>query len=318
MNEERFSMVMHSLDDELLEEAQHRAEHRKMWIKITAGAVAACLCLVAVWALAGGRGQNKGRGNTVTAAEITQLGYSLPLPADAKNAEYSKLSSNGTAEPMAQVTFSSGGEEYTCRALKTDSRKDISGVTSDWAESLDWSVGTLQLQLRESSGGTSWFGWYSPDDGTQWCLSSKSADTLPLMHTAQQIVDTLGYEMEVAPDGAQDVQYSAFALKGLTVAETAFKLDGVQYAFRTASTADVDENFADISGMDGTYGATASAQVSWCPARVYYNAGGEGKIVWFDIVPGLLYSLSMSDGSSEKALEDMASQLYTPAQGDVG
>jgi hypothetical protein len=58
--------------------------------------------------------------------------------------------------------------------------------------------------------------------------------------------------------------------------------------------------------------------VSWCPARVYYNAGGEGKIVWFDIVPGLLYSLTMSNGASEKALEEMASQLYTPAQGDVG
>jgi hypothetical protein len=314
MNEERFSFVMHSLDDELLEEAQRKAEHRNMWIKIAAGAVAACLCVAAVWALADGRGQN---GNTVTAAEITQLGYSLPLPADAKNAEYSKVSS-GAAVPMAQVTFSSGGEKYTCRALKTDSRKDISGLTSDWAESLDWSAGTLQLQLRESAGGTSWFGWYSPEDGTQWCLSSKSADALPLMHTAQQIVDTLGYEMEVAPEGAQDVQYSAFALNGLTVAETAFKLNGVQCAFRTASTADVDENFADISGKDGPYENTAAAQVSWCPARVYYNAGGEGKIVWFDIVPGLLYSLTMSNGASEKALEEMASQLYTPAQGDVG
>jgi hypothetical protein len=150
MNEERFSFVMHSLDDELLEEAQRKAEHRNMWIKIAAGAVAACLCVAAVWALADGRGQN---GNTVTAAEITQLGYSLPLPADAKNAEYSKVSS-GAAVPMAQVTFSSGGEKYTCRALKTDSRKDISGLTSDWAESLDWSAGTLQLQLRESAGGT--------------------------------------------------------------------------------------------------------------------------------------------------------------------
>ena len=95
MNEERFSMVMHSLDDELLEEAQRRAEHRKMWIKITAGAVAACLCLVAVWALAGGRGQNKGRGNTVTAAEITQLGYSLPLPADAKKVAKRQLNAPG-------------------------------------------------------------------------------------------------------------------------------------------------------------------------------------------------------------------------------
>jgi hypothetical protein len=45
---------------------------------------------------------------------------------------------------------------------------------------------------------------------------------------------------------------------------------------------------------------------------------GSGKLVWFDVVPGLLYSLTMSDGASQSALLDMAQQLYTPAQGDVG
>jgi hypothetical protein len=80
-----------------------------------------------------------------TEAQITQLGYSLPLPDDAKNAAYSTVDS-GAALPIAQVTFQSGGQKYTCRALKTESSKDISGISADWAQTLSWKAGTLEMQ----------------------------------------------------------------------------------------------------------------------------------------------------------------------------
>jgi hypothetical protein len=47
----------------------------------------------------------------------------------------------------------------------------------------------------------------------------------------------------------------------------------------------------------------------WTAAGSWYGS------TWW---PGLLYSLTMSDGASQSALLDMAQQLYTPAQGDVG
>lgn len=42
---------------------------------------------------------------------------------------------------------------------------------------------------------------------------------------------------------------------------------------------------------------------------------GSGKVIWFDIAPGLLYSLTMDNNASEEALLPLAEQIYTPVQG---
>lgn len=326
MKEERFNKVMHAVDDDLLEEAKAPRKRSNLWWKITAGAVAACLCIAAVSILAQNKADNTQNTGAqlanpmVTAADIAALGYSLPVPADAQETTYTTIDQGtDSSVPIAQVKFLENGQEYTCRTLKAQSATDISGLHATWTDSLDWTAGTLQLQLRQSSDeNAAWFGWYSPKDSTQWCISGPDGDGLALLHTAQEIVDSLGYEMEVAPDQAQDVCYNAFKLNGLTVAETAFTLNGTSYAYRTAATADTSTDFADISGKDDTYAVSATAKVGYCSARLYYTEGGSGKIVWFDVVPGLLYSVSMSDGASQSALLDMANQLFTPAQGDVG
>ena len=85
-----------------------------------------------------------------------------------------------------------------------------------------------------------------------------------------------------------------------------------------ASTYEVDENFADISGVDKVFGTETEGEVSYCPARIYFDEGGEGKIVWFDVAPGLLYSLHMDSGASEEALELMANVVFAPAQAFSG
>lgn len=327
---------MHSVDDELLEEAgQSGGKRRRPWLRVAAAA-AACLCIAtagtALWrhqradGTQGAAGAAPGQTSSApqianplhsaTEAELTALGYSIPVPESAQNVAYT-LIDGGEPVPMAQATFLSGSQEYTCRALKTQEATDISGIYDNWSESLDWTVGTLELQLRQADK-NAWVGWFSPEDGTQWCLSGETGDGLALLHTAQSIVETLGYEMAVAPQDAENVLYNACALDGLTVGETTFDWNGVHYAYRTASTSDTSENFADISGTAETYAFTAEGQVQWCPARLSYNEGGAGKIVWFDVVPGLLYSITMDTGASESALNEIAAQLFVPAQGDVG
>ena len=37
-------------------------------------------------------------------------------------------------------------------------------------------------------------------------------------------------------------------------------------------------------------------------------------LLWFDLVPGILYSMSMDSGASEEALLEMANSLFEPAQ----
>ena len=319
MNEKRFKLFMNSIDDDLLEEAQAPRKRSSKRFMIAAVAVAACVCLVVSGSLIHSHNVAK---DTLTASDIKEMGYTLPVPDGAKDVVYSKVdnSTSDSSKPIVQVTFVKDKDTYTCRALKTDSAEDISGSGSSYKEKLDWKTGSLDMQLRKtSSGSSSWVGWYSADDSTQWCLSSSDTNALDVLHTAQDIVDTLGYEMAVAPDNATDVTYNAMALDGLTVAETTFVLDGVNYSYRNAATSSVDKNFADISGKpDSDYAVSGTAKVSYCPARVYFNKDGSGKIVWFDVVPGLLYSVTMDKGADKATLVKMAEQLFTPAQGDVG
>ena len=331
MNQKRFERWMRAVDDRLLEEAAQPLPKKRGGWKLAGAAACFGLICVGVLTLAPTSGNESGAAQAgasgsaqianpvqpVTLADITALGYLLPLPEDAEMVEYSLIALDGGDEtPMAQAVYTEDGTSYTCRALKTDEPTDISGMYSEWDESLDWSVGTLSLQLRGNGEGEAWVGWYAPAEGTQWCLSG--ADRLALLHSVQSIVDELGYDLAAAPENAGDVSYNAFLLDGLTVGETTFTLDGVNCAFRMAATGEVGEDFADISGDRKAYAQTGAGQVGYCPARFAYDEGGAGKIVWFDVVPGLLYSLRMEESASESALLALAEQLFVPAQGEVG
>lgn len=339
MNKKRFDLLMEAVDDDLLEEAQRplRRSRSRLW---AAGSLAACVCILIAGylVLRPGTGPEQSADqppaddpvpfsgytqivnpvHEATAAEVAQLGYVMPLPAEARSVSYALIDQGTDGEtPMAEASFEQGGKAYTCRALKTAHAEDISGIYANWTECLDWNAGTLDLQLRQAEDDTAWVGWYSAEEDTQWCLSGEE-DAHSLLHTAQFIVETLGFDLAVAPEEAEDVVYNAFALGDLIVGETTFLLDGVRCSCRTAATLLIEEDFADISGLEGTFQSNTAAQVGWCLAKLAYDEGGAGKIIWFDAAPGLLYSLSMDRGASENALLEMAEQLFAPAQGEVG
>ncbi len=215
-----------------------------------------------------------------TADDLAAQGYAMHLPDDAANVIYTLV--------------------------------DVGADES--ADDLTWQDGSVCLTLGTADGGT-FVSWY--DGQTQWCLIG-SGGSEAVLTTARALLADLAYDFTRTPDGAQDITYNAFKLDGLTVAETAFTLDGSRWTYRIAATSDVSADFADISGQDGAYAVSAEGEVGWCPARLSYTDGGAGKICWFDIAPGLLYSLSTDTGASEQALQDMSAALYSPAQGDVG
>lgn len=317
MNKPAFDMFMHAADDAMLEEAQqpfeaHEAHTPRIRVLRCVAAVLACVILTgaALWR----PWEPKDDGS---AAQLLRQGYAMAVPEDAEEVSYSEVDlGSGSDVPMAQAEFTRNGVQYTCRALKTSQPEDISGLTEDWSESLDWKVGGLDMQLRQSDSGA-YVGWYSPNTGTQWCLSS-DGETAELMDTARSVAEMMGFTLATAPEGAENVDYHVFRLNDLVVGETTFTLDGVNYSYRIASTNALDEDFEDISGTGEDYGNAARARIGWCSARLYYDDGGAGKLVWFDVVPGLLYSLSMESGASEQAVMDMAGELYVPAQDDVG
>ena len=174
----------------------------------------------------------------------------------------------------AQASFVIQGTKYIYQAVKTSEQQQFSDSTAE-DQVLSWHAGNLDIQLLSSSSSTS-VSWYLEEDETQ-CYLTANANTLKVLTTASQILRATGLDVTVAPEKAENITYNAFRLNGLTVAETTFQIDGVTYAYRMAGTA-------------------------------------QGKILWFDLVPGILYSLSMDSGASEEALLDMANNLFRPAQ----
>lgn len=308
MNQKLFQRFMNEIDDEFLEEAygEHAARpsaagfsagrNRRVWLRRSIAA-AACLCLVAAGIAAGGKLRNDGK--PATMEDIAELGFRLVLPEEAEAATYEVLE-GGTA---VEADFTLKGETYTCRAKKT-------------------------ADVSVPAGEDDWVAWYTEEEEVLYVLAGGGEDSDgALLTTARQIMNSLGYDMDVAPESAKNVMYVVFTLdpgdgtEPLETAETSFKMDGIRYAYRTAGTG--QPVLQDISGVQNgaqnqDYENHSSVEIGWCAAEAFWTEGGVGKLIWLDLAPGLVYSLTMDTGASEKALTEMAQTLYTPAQGDVG
>ena len=299
---DKFQLLMNAVDDDLLEEAMTPVKRRKTmpWI---GAAVAACLLLVI------GLAMLPGRIPAVTAAQLSDMGYEMKLPETAERIRYAIVTL--TERKAAQASFVIQGTKYIYQAVKTQEKQQLSDRNAE-SQVLSWNAGNLDIQLLSSPSTTS-VSWYLPEEQTQ-CYLTAHADTLEVLTTASQILRATGLNVTVAPEHAENITYNAFRMEGLTVAETTFQIDGITYAYRMAGTMELVENFTDISGLKGPFDRITAGEVYWCRAKLSFNEGSQGKILWFDLVPGILYSMTMDSGASEEALLDMAYSLFQPAQ----
>ena len=121
------------------------------------------------------------------------------------------------------------------------------------------------------------------------------------------------YDLLCSPEGAAVQGYDLFELDGETVTQVRFTLNGITWQYRMAPTDDVSETIPDISEFTGG-SLTAESTVRWCTALLRWDEGGAGCIIWRDMAPGLVYSLTTDSGASEDALSDMAALVFQPAQ----
>lgn len=295
---DKFRTLMNAVDDDLLEEAM-TTQKRKRPLPWIAAAVAACLLLVMGSMMRPG----------VTMATLSGMGYDMKLPEKAEHIRYDIVSMFD--REAAQASFVIRDTKYVYQAVKTEAKQPL----SESGEVLSWNAGNVDIQLSSSGASTS-VSWYLSEEQTQWYLTA-DADSLEVLTTASQILRATGLNVAVAPADARNITYNAFLLEGLTVAETTFELDGITYAYRMAATMELGEDFADISGIGGTFAENIEGKVLWCSAKLHFDQNGQGRIVWFDVVPGILYSLSMDSGASESALLDLATELFVPAQEEI-
>ena len=300
---DKFRIVMEAVDDDLLEEAMEPVAKRKRptWIL----AAAACLLLVLSLPLL------RPRTPSVSLEQLQGMGYEMTLPETVEVIGYELVTLDERSG--AQARFLVGDTEYIYREEKTDQPRPLANGT---AELLTWNADSLDIQLCTAAGSTS-VSWYTHEEQTQGYLTAQ-ADSLAVLTTASQILRSTGLDVTVAPKAARDITYNAFLLDGLTVAETTFELDGVRFSYRMAATAELLEDFADISGMAGPFERISAGEVAWCRAKINYTPGGPGRIIWFDVVPGILYSMSMDQDASDEVLVALANELFEPAQDSIG
>lgn len=336
MKQNRFKLWMQAVDNELLEEAQ-KPYRRKYTFIYRIGAVAACLVLVitAVTLTQRKKAESLQMPNPVTSAsaeEIQHLGYSVPLPKDAENPSYYIIDMGKDSAKMAEVDFEQNGTEYSCRALKSDTVQDISGLNYEWAKSEDWSGEDISVQLRQSDD-AAWVGWYAFGAGVQWCISGGN-NALQLLDTAQTIVENLGYTMplyplESAEDAVADGGYAvAFSAADLKKTEDGYTLTAEIYDYDRYEIEEIDNlkqgdriqickqpvTVESIIAEDGTVhinGGTEAGGVDLVEDDgIYRTNGSDGQPLYYD-----LGSLKLSL-SKDCTFEDQA-DLQGESEGTV-
>ena len=134
--------------------------------------------------------------------------------------------------------------------------------------------------------------------------------------TAEGLIEALGLEFNV-PEGAENVAFRM--LKDETLAEMEFDLDGMTYTARIQPAVE----WTDISGMYYEWENTLDdITIGGRPAWEGRAADGDDTAdlcLWFDIVPGLMYSLgTVGEGDLDGFdITAIAEQIYVPVQGDA-
>ena len=128
--------------------------------------------------------------------------------------------------------------------------------------------------------------------------------------SAQEILETLGMNLNVPLD-AQNISYAIIDVDDVNpIAEAEFTRDNVEYTYRIRSAA----AFEDLSGAYYDWKVVNEIEISYCSGEVRLINGEEGICLWYDTVPGLMYSLYVNTAASEEGLLSMANELYIPAK----
>ena len=176
--------------------------------------------------------------------------------------------------------------------------------------------------------------------------NSEVANPVTTCASADELTKATGISID-APEGATDVTYSYISDADDDgteyIAQVDFTLDGNTYNYRCESTDersifdtetqnnqnaseaelqdmmnDAIEDGAELAGLYDKFGASASVDLEAGPeAIVAFNEGKSGFIAWVDVVPGFMYSLSMSEGVTQDLLMTTADKTFVSMQGEV-
>lgn len=148
----------------------------------------------------------------------------------------------------------------------------------------------------------------------------------PVRESSQDEIERLFAITMQAPEGAEDVRYSIIDTEDQTIAQMDFKLDGKEMCLRATPTTITNINraanveagpeSANISGLYYDWSYIGVDQVYDYAAVVRISDEKAGYIGWLDIVPGILYNLSMKEDATPEDLAKYANMTFVPYDGE--
>lgn len=133
--------------------------------------------------------------------------------------------------------------------------------------------------------------------------------------TADGIRKQLGLDFNL-PQGAENMRYSVIAGK---TAQIDFDWQGADCTARIEASGAT--KLQDISGYYYTWQNQAEVAVGYNKAQARWTAAEDGRIVgtciWWDAVPGIMYSVSMDSNADEASLVELANSVYVQMQGET-
>lgn len=179
------------------------------------------------------------------------------------------------------------------------------------------------------------------------CAKEKSEETTEVANpvhecSKQEMLEATGMDID-APEGATEVEYFYIDNEDAAIAQVKFELNDEEFCYRaqetgiTALSEQVSEDEfvpedelkesldnavatgATLAGLDYKWDVAALVDVPANREGVYaIHSDDEGFIAWLDVVPGVLYSLSVEDDATIDLLMNTAEAIFVPMQGEVG
>gem|GEM_PF-1618496 len=136
--------------------------------------------------------------------------------------------------------------------------------------------------------------------------------------TKEQLTARSGLSFGI-PDGAQDILYRYLPSEEL--AEMQFSIGSCEFTARIRPAALQEGQLMNIADMYFAWENERDVSVGHCPGRIGQAQTGSAEWVmlcqWYDIVPGIMYSLSVhADAPDAEALLSAAEQVFIPVQGN--
>lgn len=148
-------------------------------------------------------------------------------------------------------------------------------------------------------------------------LSFQPGDTTTLTKVDDELLqqaEDMGLLTVELPAGAENTTFNGCEVDGTLTGEVYFELNGVVWCYRCAEVPFGGTELPDLSELDGDFANVQDTQVLGCQGKISVTGGETGKIVWYDGMSGLAYSLTMASDADGDKLQSIANYMFEPVK----